>query len=32
MAKKKATKKVVIVTNRFSDRILPEKKKTTRIS
>jgi hypothetical protein len=32
MSKKKATKKVVIVTNRFSDRILPEKKKTTRIS
>jgi hypothetical protein len=32
MAKKKATKKVVIVTNRFSDRMLPEKKKTTRIS
>ena len=32
MAKKKSTKKVVIVTNRFSDRILPEKKKTTRIS
>ena len=31
MAKKKATKKVAIVTNRFSDRMLPEKKKTTRI-
>ena len=32
MAKKKATKKGKCVTNRFSDRILPEKKKTTRIS
>ena len=32
MAKKKATKKGKCVTNRFSDRILPEKRKTTRIS
>ena len=32
MAKKKATKKGKCVTNRFSDRILPNKKKTTRIA
>jgi hypothetical protein len=32
MAKKKATKKGKCVTNRFSDRMLPNKKKTTRIA
>jgi hypothetical protein len=32
MAKKKATKKGNCVTNRFSDRMLPNKKKTTRIA